>query len=167
MNRAMITIPLPPASESHEKLLHSNSLRSHDLFPSPCPGDRAEQFSLPSRPSILNSPDWPSLGLSTCRSSVTTTNELHDDKSSCHIQSLINNFSNEDLCRLSVPTVSLPTLPSVGRSGTLISDCDDPDEASSYVELSGRQLDEISAPPHSSADKRSVQSVPSAVESVV
>jgi hypothetical protein len=169
------TVPLSPSSKSHEWALQPNSPRSHVSSLSPRPDGLVSKVSAPplSRPSILNSSDLTSLGLSRCRTTDTTLNEQHYDKSLCHIQSLTNDLSNEDLCRLSISAPSCPVLPSAGRTSTLIHVPDDRNESSSCIELSTPQLSEVSAPPRSSSsvtsssDNHTVRPVPSVAESVV
>jgi len=168
------SFPLSPASKSHDRALQPNSPRGHDAPGFPSSDGRVEQVSVPppSHPSILNSSDLTSLGVSRCRTTDTTLNEQHYDKSLRHIQStLTNKLSNQDLCRLSISAPSCPVLPSAGRMSTLIRVPEDHNESSSCVEASTLQIGDVSAPsrPSSSvsSDNHSVRSVPSAVESVV
>jgi hypothetical protein len=162
------SVPLSPASE---RALRPNSPRGHDSPGFPSSDGRVKQVSAPppSRPSVLNSSDLTSLGVSRCRTTDTTLNEQHYDKSLRHIQStLTNKLSNQDLCRLSISAPSCPVLPSAGRTSTLIRVPEDHNESSSCVEASTLQLGDASAPsrPSSSVSSDS-HSVRSAVESVV
>jgi hypothetical protein len=168
------SVPLSPASKSHGRALQPNSPRGHDSTNFPSSDGRVEQVSVPppSRPSIPNSSDSTSQGVSRCRTTDTTLNEQHYDKSLRHIQStLTNKLSNQDLCRLSISAPSCPVLPSAGRASTLIRIPEGNNESSSCVEGSTLQLGDVSAPsrPSSSvsSDNHSVRSEPSAVESVV
>ena len=165
------SVPLSPASKSHEQ---PNSPRGHDSPGFPSSDGRVKQVSVPppSRPSVLNSSDLTSLGVSRCRTTDTTLNEQHYDKSLRHIQSaLTNRLSNQGLCRLSISAPSCPVLPSAGRTSTLIHVPEDHNESSSCVEASTLQLGDVCAPsrPSSSGSLagHSVRSVPSALESVV
>jgi hypothetical protein len=167
------TVPLSPSIKSHKQALQPNSPRSHVSPLSPRLDGPVGKVSAPpvSRPSILNSSDLTSVGISRCRTTDTTLNEQHYDKSLCHIQSLTNDLSNEDLCRLSISAPSCPVLPSAGRTSTLIHVPDDRNESSSCIELSTPQPGEISAPLRSSSsvisssDNRTVRPVPSIAES--
>jgi hypothetical protein len=169
-NRLTKPVPCSPTRNSHGRLLRHGPPRSRGIPSPPSPDDSVEQFSLPPRPSILNSPDWPSHGLPSGRSTV-TLNELHHDKSSCHIQSLIDNPSNEDPPKLTISISSLPVLPFAGRLSTIIGEPDDPNNSPVSVESSAPQLGEVPAPSRSSssnvAGSRSVQSVPSVAEESV
>ena len=167
------TVPPSPASKSHERSLQPNSPRSHGYPPFPSLDGRIKQVSVPppSCRSILNSPDLTSPGLSRCRTTDTTLNEQHYDKSLCHIRSLSNPLSNEDLCRLSISAPSCPVLPSAGRTSTLIRVPEDHNESSSCVEASTLELGDVSSPSRSSSsvssDNRSIRSVPYAADSVM
>jgi len=170
MNSLTKPVPLSPTRNSHERLLRHGPPRSRGFSSPRSPDDSVEQFSLPPRPSILNSPDWPSHGLPSGRSTV-TLNELHHDKSSCHIQSLMDNPSNEDPPKLTISISSLPVLPFAGRLSTLIGDPNNPNNSPLFVESSAPQLGEVPTPSRSSsskfADNRPVQSVPSVAEESV
>jgi len=170
MNMAMKTAAHAPTRNSHERPLHPNFPRSRGFSSSRSPGGSVGQFSLPPRPSILNSTDTPSHGLRSGRSTV-TLNELYHDKSSCHIQSLIDKPSNEEPPRLTISTASLPVLPFAGRLSTLISEPDNLNESPLSVESCAPHFGEVPAPSRSSssifAANRPVQSVPSVAEESV
>lgn len=169
-NRLTKTVPPSPTRNSHERLLRHGPPRSRGFSSSRIPDDSVEQLSLPPRPSILNSPDWPSHGLPSGRSTV-TLNELHHDKSSCHIPSLIDNPSNEDRPKLTISISSLPILPFAGRLSTLIGSPDNPKESPLSAKSSAPQLGEVPAPSRPSSsivtNNRQVQSVPSVAEESV
>jgi hypothetical protein len=170
MNRATKSVALAPTRNSHERSLRPEYPQRRGLSSSRSLDDRVEQFSLPARPSILNSADWPSQGLRSGRSTV-TLNELYHDKSSCHTRSLMDKPSNEDPPGLTISIASLPVLPFAGRLSTLISDPGDLNEWPLSVGSSSPQFGEVPTPsqPSSSifADDRPVQSVCSVVEELV
>ena len=170
MNRDTNFVAHSPTRNSHGRPFHPNFPRSRDFSSSRSPGGSVGQFSLPPRPSLLNSTDTPSHGLRSGRSTV-TLNELYHDKSSCHIRSLIDKPSNEEPPRLTISTASLPILPFAGRLSTLISEPENLNESPLSAESSAPHFDGVPAPSRSSssifADNRPVHSVHSVAEESV